>query len=613
MVTNIVFALAALSGVRLVNPTGYLDHGTTDIVPTAGFVCKYGAVEGYYDFDTSEIIGLQSIVKKTETVAETQGRFEAKVAEFENALGASAERGIYKPYSSGKFAQDYATFSNECGQAYVYCHYFGGMGQGMVQWGARRLPVPGYASDEYARDPFGKEYAAQWSEALNAEIDERIDRYRKADGVYAFPDVPEGCLVSVEQVESEFQIGCNIFNFDQLGDEAQNAAYRAAFMRGGLFNAATVPFYWLNLEPEKGRPRYMAGAEEDPAYWKTHGTKDNAWRRPAPEKVLDFCDANGVSVHGHVIIYPGVHPDWVNRITDLEERMRAYDAHIGEIAALYGSRIPQWDIVNESVDRASTARAPHDRMPWCGIAQPDEYTLRCFKSAARHFPAGVKLCINDAYTGPSDDGRYPAFVRQLVDKGAKIDVIGHQMHIFSDKEVVQVASGFTAYPNHISWKVADQVAMLRQYDRIGRPIHVSEVTIPAPVSVLPRDEAEKLQARLLRDNYRLWFSWPSVYRISYWNAVDSVGGEILESGFFRRDMTKKPVYHALWKLVNEEWRTRTSVRAGKGGEVRFRGFRGKYRLSWRDASGAERERFVVLAGSAGQEIPAPVHRIEGVK
>ena len=44
MVTNIVFALAALSGVRLVNQTGYLDHGTTDIVPTAGFVCKYGAV-----------------------------------------------------------------------------------------------------------------------------------------------------------------------------------------------------------------------------------------------------------------------------------------------------------------------------------------------------------------------------------------------------------------------------------------------------------------------------------------------------------------------------------------------------------------------------------------
>ena len=599
---DIVATLAALSGVELANPTGYLDTGTTDILRTTGVVRRYGAVEGYFDFDTRELIGLQSIDKKLERIDATRERFEAKVAAFEKATGMSAVRGVYKPYSCGLFDKDYALFANEAGEAYVYCHYFSGTGHGMVQWGARRLPVPRYASDDFARDPFGEAYASQWSDDFNAEIDARIEKYRKADGVFVVDGLPEGTEVQVEQVESAFLFGCNIFNFDQLGDAEQNKAYRAAFMRGGLFNAATVPFYWKNLEPERGKPRYRAGAEDDPEYWKTHGPGENAWRRPSPERVLDFCDANGVSVHGHVIIYPGFHPDWVNRIADLDARMDAYDAHIGELAGLYGSRIPQWDIVNESVDRASTAMAPHDKMPWCGIAQPADYTFKCFKSAEQHFPAGVRLCINDAYTGPSDNGRYPAFVAQLLGKGAKIDVIGHQMHIFSDKDVVQVASGFTAYPNHISWNVADQMAMLRQYDRLGKPVHVSEVTIPAPVSLLPRAEAEALQARLLRDNYRLWFSWPSVYRISYWNAVDSIGGEILESGFFRRDMSKKPVYHALWKLVNEEWRTKTTVRAGKGGEVTFRGFKGRYRLSWRDASGKGRESFVVLGSS---DMPAP--------
>ena len=594
---DIVATLAALSGVELANPTGYLDPGTTDILRTIGDVRRYGAVEGYFDFDTRKLIGLQSIDKKLEPIEATRERFEAKVAAFEKATGMSAVRGVYKPYSCGLFDKDYALFANEAGEAYVYCHYFSGTGHGMVQWGARRLPVPRYASDDFARDPFGEAYASQWSDGFNAEIDARIEKYRKADGVFAVDGLPEGTEVQVEQVESAFQFGCNIFNFDQLGDAEQNNAYRAAFMRGGLFNAATVPFYWKNLEPERGKPRYRAGAEDNPEYWKTHGPGENAWRRPSPERVLDFCDANGVSVHGHVIIYPGIHPDWVNGIADLDARMDAYDAHIGELAGFYGNRIPQWDIVNESVDRASTAMAPHDKMPWCGIAQPADYTFRCFKSAERHFPAGVRLCINDAYTGPSDNGRYPAFVAQLLGKGAKIDVIGHQMHIFSDKEVVQVASGLTAYPNHISWNVADQMAMLRQYDRLGKPVHVSEVTIPAPVSLLPRAEAEALQARLLRDNYRLWFSWPSVYRISYWNAVDSIGGEILESGFFRRDMSKKPVYHALWKLVNEEWRTKTTVRAGKGGEVTFRGFKGGYRLRWRDAAGKGRETFVVLGSS----------------
>ena len=48
----------------------------------------------------------------------------------------------------------------------------------------------------------------------------------------------------------------------------------------------------------------------------THGKGDPAWRRPSPEKILDFCAANGVSVHGHVIIYPAIHPAWVNAEKD---------------------------------------------------------------------------------------------------------------------------------------------------------------------------------------------------------------------------------------------------------------------------------------------------------
>ena len=77
---DIVASLAALSGVELANPTGYLDPGTTDILRTTGAVRRYGAVEGYFDFDTRELIGLQSIDKKLEPIDATRERFEAKVA-----------------------------------------------------------------------------------------------------------------------------------------------------------------------------------------------------------------------------------------------------------------------------------------------------------------------------------------------------------------------------------------------------------------------------------------------------------------------------------------------------------------------------------------------------
>ncbi len=429
-------------------------------------------------------------------------------------------------------------------------------------------------------------YRRLWNDELNAAIDARIEKFRKADACVEIP-VPDGTEVKVVQTESDFRFGCNIFNFDQFGDDRRNAAYRAEFMTGGLFNAATVPFYWGALEPERGRPRFEREAASEPAYWTTHGDGDVAWRRPAPDPVLDFLEANGASVHGHAIIYARYHPAWTNAKMALEDRWKLYERHIAEIAGKYGSRLPQWDVVNESIDINSPASAPTDAHP----EQPTNYTLRSFRVAGNAFPAGVKKCINGVYVGEN----YPAFIAKLVKDGAPIDVIGHQMHIFSDEEVMQVASGQTVHPNYVSWKPADQIAMFKKYDEIGLPIHVSEITVPAPTKLLSRDDAERLQARVLRDCYRLWFSWPSVYRITYWNMVDGMGAgnEILESGLLRNDMTRKPAYHALWRLVHNDWRTSLTTRA-VGGKITFRGFKGRYRLSWRGTDGKETSRIVDL-------------------
>ena len=78
--------------------------------------------------------------------------------------------------------------------------------------------------------------------------------------------------------------------------------------------------------------------------------------------------------------------------------------------------------------------------------------------------------------------------------------------------------------------------------------------------------------------------------ITWWNVVDDCGapGEPTISGIFTRDMQPKPAYHALDKLINRDWKTRLSVKAGKAGTVTFRGFKGKYRVVYRDASGTQK-------------------------
>ena len=124
--------------------------------------------------------------------------------------------------------------------------------------------------------------------------------------------------------------------------------------------------------------------------------------------------------------------------------------------------------------------------------------------------------------------------------------------------------------------------------RPGLPIHLSEITISAPGG---DERGEIVQAEISRNLYRLWFSIPDMAAITWWNVVDDCGapGEPSVSGLFHRDMTPKKAYFALDRLINDEWRTRLTVKAGADGAVSFRGFRGAYRLSWRDASGALRE------------------------
>ncbi len=55
------------------------------------------------------------------------------------------------------------------------------------------------------------------------------------------------------------------------------------------------------------------------------------------------------------------------------------------------------------------------------------------------------------------------------------------------------------------WKPQDQIAYLEELDTLKRPIHLSEITIPAPGEDA---RANAIQAVIARNMYRLWFSWP---------------------------------------------------------------------------------------------------------
>ena len=399
-------------------------------------------------------------------------------------------------------------------------------------------------------------YLKLWNPEVQAKIDRDIDLNRKADAVCYIKNLPEGTEVKVEQTSHLFLFGSNIFLFGDLKTPEKNKRYEDTF--GTLFNAATVAFYWKTLEPEQGKPRYEANSPYE-------------YRRPATDPVIAFCESKGINMNGHALFY-GMrrwgHPSWMPE--DRKQMEKIFKTHVHELAGRYKGRIQRWDVVNESIDQANR-----------GI-MPDDYTYKSYRWAMKYFPKSVSFNINDCDIHWGPNRRYVEIARDLIDRGIRIDNIGVQMHIFNPIEAGNIANGADVLTPAKNQAVLDCLA------EAGRPIHISEVTVTAPDET---SEGWEIQAAITRNLYRLWFSYPKVMGITWWNMVDggAAPGEPSFSGLYDKDMIPKPAYYALDVLINQEWKTNLTLKSGENGAVCFRGFKGKYRLSWKDQSGKERQ------------------------
>jgi len=433
----------------------------------------------------------------------------------------------------------------------------------------------GAASAQTSAPAISDAYKTLWDDpALQTRIDKGIRENRMASAVLSLPSVKSGSEVMIEQIGHAFLFGGNSFLFGDLKTPENNNRYAETF--GTLFNAATVAFYWKTLEKEQGKPRFTEGSSYE-------------YRRPPPDPVVAYMESRGICMNGHAIIY-GMrrwgHPEWMPE--DRKAMEPIFEWHVKRLADRYGERVQRWDVVNESIDQANRG------------LMPDDYTFKTYKWAMKYFPSSVRLGINDCdiHGGPSR--RYVEIVRDLIDRGVRIDLVGVQMHIFNPKESQRIADGADILTPAKNYAVLD---CLKDAER---PIHISEVTVSAPGDT---DADKTVQAVLARNLYRLWFSYPEVMGITWWNVVDggAAPGEPSFSGLYDTNMNPKPVYHTLDALINHEWKTRLTFRAEEGKPVTFRGFKGRYRVTWTDNSGTARSQEFDLAkdGDGVAKVNAP--------
>lgn len=432
-------------------------------------------------------------------------------------------------------------------------------------------------AQEFPRSTMGDKYWELWNDGVQKKIDESIEQHRKADGKVSLTGVKPASDVKVEQISHDFIFGANIFNFNQLGTTERNKRYKELF--GTLFNSATIAFYWKKFEPQSGQPRFKASEKDREEFWNNSKDpkKEFHWRRPAADPVVEFCESKGIRLHGHPMIWGNRkwhHPEWLPQDpAQIAEMQKAFDKRIVELAEYYKGRLQSWDIVNESaVDyKGNTTTGEAVAKSSYGL-MPGDYTYKSFKTAERVLPANVLMNINDYLNNEN----YANQVKELLQKGCKIDILGSQMHLFNPQQCLDVAEGKPIQAPNGVWGTMNTLA------KAGLPIHLSEITITAPGD---DERGRAIQAVIARNLYRLWFSIPQMMGITWWNIVDDCGapGEPTTSGLFTRDMQPKPSYFALDQLINKEWKTSLTVKAeGETVDLAFRGFKGKYRITWTD-------------------------------
>lgn len=410
------------------------------------------------------------------------------------------------------------------------------------------------------------EAAREWAQP---RIEAGIEKNRKADNIIEITDKNgnpvSGVTLRYRLKRHAFLHGANCFMLDELETPEKNERYRELF--AGVFNQATLPFYWSDLEPERGKPRFDRDSPK-------------IYRRPAPDLCLDYCDRYNVVPKLHCLNYDQWSPMWLPT-HDVPEVKRELERRISEIAARYADKIRCMEVINETLCGFVTASDRHST----DFFWADDLISWSFQTARKYLP-GNELVINEA-TGRAWDvshgerSWYALSILDAIRRGAEIDAIGLQFHMFHRLEN-EVTQTLPFYDPAYLFKSMDF------YDaHFGLPLQVTEVTIPAYSNSAEDEEA---QARVIENLYSIWFSHPAVEAVTYWNLVDGYaafaaqgdmasGENYYHGGLVRFDFTPKPAYYMLQELFGHRWHSEGMVKTGADGRAALRGFKGDYEIT----------------------------------
>ncbi|KXI29390.1 endo-1,4-beta-xylanase [Paraglaciecola hydrolytica] len=173
---------------------------------------------------------------------------------------------------------------------------------------------------------------------------------------------------------------------------------------------------------------FNAATPENDMKWERIHPLPGVYDFAAPDKFVEFAQANNIFITGHTLLWHSQAPDWVfedeqgNEISREALLVRLKD-HIDTVVGRYKGRVQSWDVVNEALNEDGSMR----QSKWYKIIG-DDMLEKAFEYAHAADP-DAELYYNDYNLyAPQKRAGAVRIVQQLKAKGLRIDGVGMQGH-----------------------------------------------------------------------------------------------------------------------------------------------------------------------------------------
>jgi endo-1,4-beta-xylanase len=141
------------------------------------------------------------------------------------------------------------------------------------------------------------------------------------------------------------------------------------------------------------------------------------------DKYVELGTSNNMHIVGHTLVWHSQLADWVQEAKDSADMTEMLKNHINTIISRYKGKINSWDVVNEALNEDGTLRESIFY-----TVTGESYLELAFDLASKADPE-AQLTYNDYnLTNPEKRAGAIRLVKQLQDKGIKIDAVGMQGH-----------------------------------------------------------------------------------------------------------------------------------------------------------------------------------------